>query len=149
RDFQGCKTNPFGSGSATVIKVQTRMVHEDGESAANQHHHEKEVEEMAVPQPRRKAVRTSEVVGIDLRNCWDRRQSSYGDLDPCRGNNAGDSNCDACQNRRSYPNSKSPIFRIVNGPMCCVEWDHIVFYRDLRHKSPSSNPQTKIAPMSR
>jgi len=82
---------------------------------------------MAVTQPDRKAVRTREVVGIDLRNCWNRRQSGYDDLDPGRGNDAGDSDCDACQNRRSNPNSKSAIFRVVNGLMCCVEWDHIVF----------------------
>jgi hypothetical protein len=40
------------------------MIHPDGQTAANQHHHKKEIEEVAVTHPDREPVRPCEVVGI-------------------------------------------------------------------------------------
>ena len=49
------------------------MIHQDGKAAANQHHHKKEIEEVAVADPERKAVRPCEVVGMYLGNGWNMR----------------------------------------------------------------------------
>ena len=61
------------------------MIGQDRKAAANEHRYEEEVEEMAVADPERKAVRPCEVAGIyqgDGRNVG---QAGHGHLYPCCG----------------------------------------------------------------
>ena len=76
------KPDPFASRRAVIIEIQTGMIHQDGQTAANQHHHKKEIEEVAVADPERKPVRPGEVVGIYLGNGWNMRQACHGKLNP-------------------------------------------------------------------
>ena len=101
------------------------MIHQDGQTAANQHHHKKEIEEVAVAHPDRKPVRSCEVIGIYLRNGWNMRQSGHGDLDPGRRDYRQDRDTDSDQDGRSNPDAKSAIRRIVDGSVCRIERDHI------------------------
>ena len=66
-DSYRCKPDPFAPRRAAIVEIQTRMIHQDRQTAANQHHHKKEIEEVAVTNPNRKPVRPYEVVGIYLR----------------------------------------------------------------------------------
>ncbi len=61
--FERREADPFASRRAVVIEIQPRMIHQDRQAAANQQHHEKEIEEVAIAHPERKSVRTCEVVG--------------------------------------------------------------------------------------
>src|SRR6202158_3209243 len=101
------------------------MIHQDRQTAANQHHHKKEIEEVAVTHPDRKPMRPCEVVRIYLRNRWNMRQPGHGDFDPRRRDYTEDRDTDSDQNRRSNPETKSAIRRIVDGSVCLIERDHI------------------------
>ena len=101
------------------------MIHQDGQTAANQHHHKKEIEEVAVTHPDRKPVRPGEVVGIYLRNGWDMRQPGHGDLDPGRRDYRENRDTDSDQDGRSNPDAKSAIGRIMDGSVCRIERDHV------------------------
>ena len=84
RNLERRKPDPFASRRAVIIEIQTRMIHQDGQTAANQHHHKKEIEEVAVTDPERKTVRPCEVVWIYLGDGWNVRQAGYGKLNPGR-----------------------------------------------------------------
>ncbi len=75
RNLERRKPDPFAPRRTVIIEIQTRMIHQDGQTAANQHHHKKEIEEVAVTDPERKPVRSSEVVGIYLGHRWNVRQA--------------------------------------------------------------------------
>jgi len=100
------------------------MIHQDGQTAANQHHHKEEIEEVAVTHPHRKPMRPREVVGIYLRNCWNMRQAGHGDFDPRRRDYREDRDTDSDQDGRSNPDTKSAIRRIVDGSVRLIERDH-------------------------
>ena len=85
-NLQGRKPNPFAPRCAAVIEIETRVVHQDRKPAANQDHHKKKIEEVAVAYPYGKAVRPREIVWIYLGNSRNRRHSRYCDLDPGRRN---------------------------------------------------------------
>ena len=101
------------------------MIHQDRQTAANQHHHKKEIEEVAVTHPDRKPMRPSEVVGLYLRNGWNMRQPGHGDFDPRRRDYREDRDTDSDQDGRSNPETKSAIRRIVDGSVCLIKRDHI------------------------
>ena len=82
RDFDGREPDPFAARCAVIIKVQTRMIHQDRQTAANQHHHEQKIEEMTVTHPERKAVRPRKVIRIDLRDRGNIRQADKTKLNP-------------------------------------------------------------------
>ena len=86
RNLERRKPDPFAPRRTVIIEIQTRMIHQDGETAANQHHHKKEIEEVAVTDPERKPVRPCEVVRIYLGDRWNMRQAGYGKLNPGREN---------------------------------------------------------------
>ena len=81
-NFKRRKPDPFASRRAVVIEIETRMIDQDGEPAADQHHDKKKIEEMAITDPERKTVRSSEVVWIDLGDWRNVRQPGDGNLDP-------------------------------------------------------------------
>jgi hypothetical protein len=101
------------------------MIHQDGQTAANQHHHKAEIEEVAVTHPERKPMRPDEVVGIYLRNGWNLRQVGHGDFDPRCRDYREDRDTDSDQDGRSDPNTKSAIRWIVDGSVCRIERYHI------------------------
>ena len=102
------------------------MVHKDRQPAANEHHHKKKIEEVAVAYPYRKAVGSRKVVRIYLRNSRNTRHSGYRNLDPCRHYNGEDRDTDADQDGRSNPKAKTAIRRIMNGFVRVIELDHTI-----------------------
>ena len=58
RNRQRGQSDPFRSGRAVVVEIQARMIHEDRQAAANQHREEQKIEEVAVANPHRKAMRS-------------------------------------------------------------------------------------------
>ena len=67
-NFERRKPDPFASRRAVVIEIEAWMIDQDGEPAADQHHHKKKIEEMAITDPERKTMRPREVVRVDLRD---------------------------------------------------------------------------------
>lgn len=100
------------------------MIHQDRQATANQHHQEKEIEEVTVTHPDRKSMRPCEVVRIYLRGSWNRRQTGHGDLNPRRRDYTEDRDADSDQDRRSNPDAKPAIRWIVDSSMCRIELDH-------------------------
>jgi hypothetical protein len=99
------------------------MIHQYGKTAANQHHHKKEIEEVAVTNPNWKPVRPCEVVGIYLRNGWNMRQPGHSDFYPRRRDYREDRDTDSDQDGRSNPDTKSAIRRVVDRSVCRIERD--------------------------
>src|SRR5579864_5189952 len=99
------------------------MIHQYGKTAANQHHHKEEIEEVAVTNPKWKPVRPCEVVWVYLRKGWNTRQTGHGDLDPRRHDYRQDRDTNSDQDGRSNPDTKSAIRRIVNGSMSRIKGD--------------------------
>ena len=97
------------------------MIHQDGQTTANQERHKKEIEEVAVTHPDWKAVRRGEVVRLNQWNGWDVRHSCDGGLDPGRSDCR--ENCERSHNQdgRSDPEPKTAIGRIMNGFMGRIE----------------------------
>src|SRR5262249_44938388 len=95
RNLQGSEAYPLAFGFAAVVEVQTRMIHKDGQTAANEHGDKKEVEEMAVAHPDREAVRPGEIVRVYLRNRRDPRQSAQRDFHPRGRDGREDRDADA------------------------------------------------------
>src|SRR6185312_8304156 len=81
---EGRKANPFASRRAAVIEIETRVVRQDRNPAADQNHHKQKIEEVAAAYPDGKAVRACEVIGIYLGNRRNGGHSAYRDLDPGR-----------------------------------------------------------------
>jgi hypothetical protein len=101
------------------------MIHQDGQTAANQHHHKKEIKEVAIANPDRKPMRSGEVVGIYLRNSGNMRQPGHGDFDPRRRDYREGRDTDSDQDGRSNPDAKSAIRWRVDGSVGRIERDHI------------------------
>ena len=100
------------------------MIHQDGQPTTNQHHHKKEIEEMAITHPDRKPVRACEVVGIYLGNRGNMRESRQSHFDPSRRHCRKDRDAYSYQDGRPNPNAESAIRRVVNGLVCWVKRDH-------------------------
>ena len=65
------------------------MIGQDRQTAADQHGDKEEIEEVAVANPERKAVRAGKVIGIDRGNGRNMRQAGYGNLNPRRCHKRG------------------------------------------------------------
>ena len=109
RDFDGSEADPLAIWGAVVVEIEPWMIGQDGKAAADEHGDEKEVEEMAVADPKRKSVRTSNVVGVHHGNGWNVRQAGHGDLNPRRGNQRCDQSGNSDQNRRTNPEAVAAI----------------------------------------
>ncbi len=113
---------PFRAGSAAVVEVQPRMIHQNRKAAANQDHHEEEVEEVTVTNPEREAVWPCSVRHLNAfrypgHTCYD-------NLDPCRRENGHHHYGDANENGRTHPNPKPPIFWDMHRAMCRIKMGH-------------------------
>jgi hypothetical protein len=84
---------------------------------------------MAVAHPDRETVRSREIVGIYLRNCWDARQSGDGHFDPRGCYYRQDRNADSKEDGRTNPNAESTIRRIENSFVCVIEPNHAFLRR--------------------
>lgn len=116
-NFQRRKPDPFASRRAPIVEIQTRVIHEDGNPAAYQHGHKKEIEEMAAADPQRKSVRTGKVVRIHLGDSCDVGDAFQRELDPGCADRAGNHNSDSNQNRRPDPDSESTVGRVMHRPV--------------------------------
>ena len=126
RDFDGRESDPLAAGCAVVVEVEARMVGEDGKAAADEHGDKEEVEEMAVADPERKAMRARKVVGVHHGDGWNVRQASYGHLDPGRSHQCDNHGGGSDQNRRTNPEAVATIRGIMNGGVFCIKLDHSV-----------------------
>src|SRR5690242_1527730 len=123
-NLQWRKPNPFTPRCAAIIEVETGVVHQDRKPATNQYHHKKKIEEVTVAHPYREAVWPRKVVWIYLRNSRNTRHPGYSDLDPSSYDYDEDRDAGPNQDRRSNPNAKATIRRIMNSSMRGVEPNH-------------------------
>ncbi len=84
RDLDRRQPNPFAARRAVIVEVEARMIDQDRQAASDQHRHKKKVEEVAVAYPQRKAMRTGEVIGIDLRDRRNMGEPNNKKFNPCR-----------------------------------------------------------------
>ena len=68
RNLDGREADPLAARRAVVVEIEPGMIGEDGKAAADEHGDEEEVEEVAVADPEREAVRAGEVVGVHHRD---------------------------------------------------------------------------------
>ena len=100
------------------------MIHKYGQTAANQQHHEKKVEEMTVAQPHGKSVWPYEVIRIDLWNGRNARHSGNGDLDPSGNDYGEDRDSDSYQDSGTNPNTKPPVLWVVHRCVRSIKRNH-------------------------
>ena len=100
------------------------MIGEDGKAAADEHGDEEEVEEVAVANPEREAVRAGEVAGIDERDGRNMRQTGHGHLNPGSGHQRRDYSGGSDQNRRTNPEAVAAIRGKVDRTMRSIECNH-------------------------
>ena len=124
RNLERCKSDPFAPRRAVIIEIQTGVIHQDGQTAANQQHHKKEIEEVAVTDPERKPVRPGEVVGIYLGNGWNMRQARQGKLKPGGKSHREYGHSDSDQNGRTNPDTEATVLWVVHCPMCGIKRNH-------------------------
>ena len=126
RNLERRKPDPFASRRAVVIEIETRMIDQNGEAAADQHHHKKKIEKVTVAHPERKSVRPSEIVGINLRN---RRNVSAvrrprTSIHAARAMRARITSADPDQNGWPNPNAEAAVLWIVHCPVRSIERNH-------------------------
>jgi hypothetical protein len=100
------------------------MIGQDRQAASNQHRNKKEIEEVAVTHPQRKAMRAGEVVGRylwDRRNMWEAHKKNF---DPRGQHRDCHQHSDSDKNRGAYPDTQATIGGIVNGGVCRIKRDH-------------------------
>lgn len=84
RDFEGSEPDPFTAWCAPVIEVKPRVVVQNRQTATNQQHHKEEIEEMAVADPEREAMRPGKIARVDLRDWGNMWQTCDRDFNPGR-----------------------------------------------------------------
>jgi len=107
-----------------IVEIETRMVCKNRKAASDQHRNKKEVEEVTVPHPYRKAMWTGEIVGKDL---WDRRnmrEPHKKKLDPGSKHRHRHQHSCGNEDRGPYPNANAAIRWIMNGSVCRIERNH-------------------------
>ena len=127
------------------------MIGQDGETAANQHHQKKKIEEVAVADPERKTMRPGKIVGVDLRDGRNMGIPGYGEFDPCRERDSASTL--AAIRRRPNPDAKTPIRRVVDSRMRRIKLDHhmppgtfsCIFRTGLRLRSAAAVATKKMA----
>ena len=125
RNLEGRKPDPFGPRRAVIVEIQSGVIRQDGQAAADQQHHKKEIEKVAVTDPEWEPVRPGEVVGINLGNGRNMRQASHGKLYPARENRGENRHSDSDQNGRADPDAEAAVLWVVHCPMCGIERNHI------------------------
>jgi len=121
---QGRKPHPFRVWRTMTVPIEPRMIHQNGESAADQEQQEKEVHEVGQSQPRGKTVRNPRIRKIDCRKKCLRWKPGSQILHP-RYRDWNENDNRKHQNKPMInPDTKTPIRRIVDGSMCLVECLH-------------------------
>jgi hypothetical protein len=100
------------------------MFHQDGKTASYEHEHEKKIEEMAPANPERKAMRGARNAFMRSGCRRDIRKAEDRVLRPGQGERTEREEQQRNQDRRTDPNSKAPIIRIIDRAMCLIEMNH-------------------------
>ena len=107
------------------VEIEPRMFHQNGETAADEHEQEKEGEEMAPTNPERKAVRATRRAFMRSGRRCDVRKAEDRVLRPGKDERNECEDQQRNQGRRTDPNSKAPIIRIIDRAMCFIESNHV------------------------
>ena len=100
------------------------MFHQNGKTAADEHEQEKEVEEMAPANPERKAMRAARNAFMRSGCRRNVRKPEDRVLYPGQDERTECEDQQRDQDRRTDPNSKAPIIRIIDRAMCLIEMNH-------------------------
>lgn len=106
------------------VEIEPRMFHQNGETAADEHEQEKGVEEMAPTNPERKAMRAARNAFMRSGCRRDIRKPEDCVLHPGQDERTECEDQQRDQDRRTDPNSKAPIIRIIDRAMCLIEMNH-------------------------
>jgi hypothetical protein len=118
------EADPFGTWRAIVVEVETRMVRQNRQTAANQEGDEQEVEKVTIPKPDGKAVRTGRRGFVDDGHGRDGRQSADCRLHPRDEKRHQRHSDDPAEHGWTHPQTDAPIRWIVHGAVGNVEGDH-------------------------
>jgi hypothetical protein len=116
--------HPFRIWRAMSVPIKPRVIHQNGESASGQEQKEKEVHEVGQSQPRGKTVWTWRICRIDCRQECLRWKPDAQILYPCNRDRGENDDRRREDEPMIYPDTKTPIRRIVDGLMSCVESLH-------------------------
>ena len=142
RNLDRRQADPLAARRAVVVEVEPWMIGQDGKTAADEHGYEEEIEEVAVADPERKAMRASKVVGVHHGDGWNVRQAAYGYLNPRRGHQRRNDGGDSDQNRRTNPEAVAAIRGIMNGGVFRVKLDHCMSPLAVWNSSHSARAKT-------
>src|SRR6185437_1041059 len=122
--MQRREANPFRARRAIVVEIEPRMIYQNGEAAADQHHEKHEIKKVRPAKPPRKAMHACESSCVELGN----RSEVWKAINRClRPSHDKRNQCETDSNRnkgRFDPNAKPPIRRVMDGLMRCVECNH-------------------------
>ena len=107
-----------------TVPIKSRVIHQNGESAADQEHQEKEVHKMGQSQPSGEAMRSRRIFQIDWRQESLRWKPGDQILSPGNRDRSKNDNGKGKNEPRIYPDTKTAIRRIVDGLMDFVECLH-------------------------
>ena len=124
RNLERRKPDPLAARRAVIVEIETRMIDQDRQAAANQHRHKKEIEEVAVTHPERKAVRPGEVVGIYLGDRRNMRQAGSRQTQSRTREPRQNHHCDSDQNGRANPNAEAAVLWVVHCRVRGIEGNH-------------------------
>ncbi len=114
RHFQRRKPDPFAPRRAAVVEIKPRMIHQDRQSAADQHEGEEQIEEVRPANPRRKSVRPARRSGNRRRVRSNVGQPPHVRLNPRDGQRHEDNNSDDGQRRRANPDSEPAVCGVID-----------------------------------
>ena len=106
------------------VPIKSRVIHQNGESAANQEHQKKEVHKMGQSQPRGETMWSRRICQIDWRQESLRWKPGDQILPPGNRHRNESDNGKGKNKPGIYPDTKTAIRRIVDGSMNFVECLH-------------------------
>src|SRR5665213_373534 len=121
RHLEGSETDPLRSRRAMVIPVKPRMIHQDGEAAADEHEQEEQIRKVAPANPERKAMGPARSTCGRSRGRSKVRQSEESILQPREQERSKHKGEGDQEGSRTQPDAETAILWIVNGLMCGVE----------------------------
>src|ERR1017187_8318780 len=121
RHFQGREADPLRSRRAMVVPVESGVIHQDGEAAADEHEKEEQIRKVAPADPKRKAMRPGRGAFGGSRGRSKVRQSEDCMLQPRKQERSKHKGEGDQEGSRTQPDAKAAILWIVNSLMCGVE----------------------------
>ena len=118
------ESDPFRARGAVIVEIEPRMFHQNGKTAPDEHEQEKEVKEMAPANPERKAMRAARNAFMRSGCRRNVRKTEDRVLRPGQDERTECEEQQRDQDRRTDPNSKAPIIRIIDRAMCLIEMNH-------------------------